>query len=124
MTENPLPGADIDVSMRGVYFGALAIPLALAALLLIRDKIVPALLVLVVLAFLMACGGYFFGRVFLHIIFPVLNISRFPSADSRALMVLGWALLAGGGVTLLQADVEAARRELNRPPRHRDGRSR
>ncbi len=109
MAEHPLPGADADVSMRGVYFGALALPLALAALLLIRERIVPALALLSLAAFLMACGGWFFGRVFLHIIFPVLNMSRFPAADSRSLMVLGLALLAGGGLTLLQAGDANAR---------------
>lgn len=108
MTENPLPGPDVDIAMRGVYFGALAIPLALAAAVLIKDKVVPALLVLVVLALLMACGSWFFGRVFLHILFPFLNMSRFPSADSRSLMVLGWALLAGGGASLLARESETA----------------
>jgi hypothetical protein len=110
MTENPLPGADIDISMRGTYFGALAIPLALAAVILIKDKIIPPLVILAVLSLLMACGGWFFGRVFLHALFPMLNMSRFPSADSRSLMALGLAVLAGGGAALLQANVEAARR--------------
>ena len=114
MTEHPLPGADTDMSMRGVYFGALALPLALAALLLLRERVVAALLALTVFAFLMACGGWFFGRVFLHILLPALNFSRFPAADSRALMALGAALLAGGGVTLLQANVEAARALMRR----------
>lgn len=114
MTENPLPGTDIDISMRGTYFGALAIPLALAAVILIKDRIIPALLVLVVLGFLMASGSWFFGRVFLHSLFPVLNMSRFPSADSRSLMVLGWAMLAGGGAALLHWNVEAARHFVRR----------
>lgn len=109
MTENPLPGADADISMRGVYFGALALPLAAAALLLIKDRVVPALLVLTVGSLLMATGWFFFGRIFLHIIFPVLNMSRFPSADSRSLMALGFALLAGGGVMALQIEMETAR---------------
>jgi hypothetical protein len=108
MTENPLPGTEPDISMRGVYFGALAIPLAVAALLLIRDEIVPVFLALSVGAFLMACGGVFFARVFLHIVLPLFNMSRFPSADSRSLMVLSLAVLAGGGAALLRAgDAEA-----------------
>jgi hypothetical protein len=102
MSEHPFPGANGDISMRGVYFGALALPLALAALLLIKERIVKPLLLLSVGSLLMACGGMFFGRVALHILLPMLNMSRFPSADSRALMVLGLALLAGGGATLLQ----------------------
>lgn len=101
MTAVPLPGSDTDISMRGLYFGALAIPLALAALLFIKERIVHALLLLSVGAFLMACGGAFFGRVALHILVPAFNMSRFPAADSRALMVLGITLLAGGGAKLL-----------------------
>lgn len=114
MTENPLPGPDVDISMRGVYFGALAIPLALAAALMIKEKVVPALIVLVLLALLMASGSWFFGRVFLHILFPFLNMSRFPSADSRSLMVLGWSMLAGGGAALLVREAESARRFVGR----------
>lgn len=110
MTENPLPGPDADISMRGVYFGALAIPLALTAVVLIKDRIIPPLIILVILSLLMACGSWFFGRVFLHILFPMLNMSRFPSADSRSLMALGWALLAGGGAALLLAGPGPARR--------------
>lgn len=114
MTENPLPGNDIDISMRGVYFGALALPLALAALLLVRERIVPALLFFSVGNFLMACGGMFFGRVALHILIPKLNMARFPSADSRALMVLGLVVLAGGGATLLEANHPQGRRVVFR----------
>lgn len=101
MTVVPLPGSDTDISMRGLYFGALAIPLALAALLFIKERIIPALLLLSVGAFLMAWGGAFFGRVALHILLPAFNMSRFPAADSRALMVLGMVVLAGGGAKLL-----------------------
>jgi len=116
MIENPLPGNDINISMRGVYFGALALPLIAAALLLLKEKekIVQPLLVLSVGAFLMACGGMFFGRVALHILLPILNMSRFPSSDSRALMVLGLVLLAGGGATLLQRDIPEGRRLISR----------
>lgn len=109
MTATPLPGNDTDISMRGLYFGALAIPLALAAILFIKDRIIPALLLLSCGAFLMACGSTFFGRLALHILFPPLNLSRFPAADSRALMVLGLALLAGGGARLLQEQHTQAR---------------
>ncbi|HEY0077701.1 MAG TPA: hypothetical protein VGB73_03575 [Pyrinomonadaceae bacterium] len=101
MTEHPPAGDNSDISMRGVYFGALALPLAFAALLLIKERITGALLFLSAGSLLMAGGGMFFGRVALHILLPVLNMSRFPSADSRALMVLGLALLAGGGAMLL-----------------------
>src|SRR3712207_2041742 len=79
-----------------------------------KERVVPALVLLVVLALLMASGSWFFGRVFLHILFPFLNMSRFPSADSRSLMVLGWALLAGGGAALLVREAEAARRFVGR----------
>jgi Bacterial membrane protein YfhO len=101
MTSYPLAGNDPDISMRGMYFCALALPLVLAALLLIKERIVRALLLLSSVAFLMSCGSMFFGRVALHILFPFLNMTRYPAADSRALMVLGLVLLAGGGAKLL-----------------------
>jgi hypothetical protein len=110
MTEHPLPGTEPDISMRGVYFGALALPLAVAAVLYLKDEAVPAFAVLAVAAFLMACGGIFFGRLFLHILLPALNMSRFPSADSRSMMALGMVVLAGGGAALLRAGHEEARR--------------
>ena len=102
MTSAPLAGNDPDISMRGMYFCALALPLALAALLLIKERIVTALLLLSSVAFLMSCGSMFFGRVALHILFPFLNMTRFPAADSRTLMILGLVLLAGGGAKLLR----------------------
>jgi hypothetical protein len=109
MTVAPLPQDDLDISMRGMYFGALCIPLALAALMLVRKRIVPALLVLSGCSLLMACGGTFFGRVALHVVINALNLSRFPAADSRALAVLGLTLLAGGGAKLLQENHLVAR---------------
>lgn len=114
MPSAPLPGTDVDISMRGLYFGALALPLVLAALLYIKERIVPALLVLSVGAFLMACGSMFFGRVALHILFPVMNFSRFPAVDSRAPMVLGLVLLAGGGARLLAQNSEQGRTLISR----------
>lgn len=109
LPNHPLPGTEIDISMRGLYFGALALPLALAALLLIKERIVSALLFLSVTSFLLACGGMFFGRLALHILLPIMNFSRFPAVDSRGLMMLGLVLLAGGGAKLLQENSQPAR---------------
>ena len=97
LATHSLAGDNSDISMRGLYVGAVALPLAAAAVLLSKQRITRPLLLLTVGAFLMACAGCFFGRVFLNILVPALNVSRFPSADSRALMALGLALLAGGG---------------------------
>lgn len=110
----PLPGTDVDISMRGLYFGAIAIPLVLAALFLIEERIVPALLFFSVTSFLMACGGMFFGRLALHILLPIMNFSRFPAVDSRGLMMLGLVLLAGGGAKLLQENSAPARTLITR----------
>lgn len=114
MPSAPLTGTDVDISMRGLYFGALALPLALVALLYIKERIILPLLVLSVGGFLMACGNMFFGRVALHILFPVMNFSRFPAVDSRAPMVLGLVLLAGGGAQLLAQNSEQGRAFISR----------
>ncbi|HEX7177602.1 MAG TPA: hypothetical protein VF240_20250 [Pyrinomonadaceae bacterium] len=114
LATHSLAGDNSDISMRGLYVGAVALPLAGAALLLSKEHITRPLLLLTVGAFLMACGGMFFGRVFLHILVPALNVSRFPSADSRALMALGLALLAGGGAALLADGHPRARRVVAR----------
>jgi hypothetical protein len=110
----PLSTNDVDISMRGLYFGALALPLILVALFYVKDKIVTPLLVLSVGAFLMACGNMFFGRVALHILFPIMNFSRFPAIDSRGPMVLGLVLLAGGGARLLSQNSEQGRTLMSR----------
>jgi hypothetical protein len=101
MTSHPLPGVDVDISMRGIYFGAVALVLAIAGLVWARGWIVHALATLAIGALLMAFGGDFFLRVALHILVPIFNYSRFPQADSYCLVVLAASLLAGAGATLL-----------------------
>jgi len=110
LTTFPFPGQNADISMRGIYIGAIALPLVAIALLRRRDIWTAAMSTLAVGAFLMACGGDFFGRVALHAILPAFNFSRFPAGDSRALMVLGLALLAGRGMQVLTTKDEAAKR--------------
>lgn len=101
LTVQPLPGPNADLSMRGVFVGALILPLIGVALVFLRDRWTAVLTVFSFTTFLMACGGDFFGRVALHAIFPAMNFSRFPAGDSRTLMALGLALLAGRGLALL-----------------------
>ncbi|MNX83013.1 Bacterial membrane protein YfhO [compost metagenome] len=104
----PLPGNDTDLSMRGLYLGVLALPLVAVALWRRRDAWTAALFCFSLATFLMACGIQFFGRVALHALIPALNFSRFPAGDSRTLMALGLALLAGRGLqVLLSNDTEA-----------------
>ncbi|WP_434387593.1 hypothetical protein [Melittangium boletus] len=110
MTVSPLPGSSTDISMRGLYFGVLALVLALVAVRRSPSRFVGPLVVLTSGAFLMACGAVFFGRAFLHLSIPAFNLSRFPASDSRALAVLGAVTLAGGGAQLLRSgDAEAFR---------------
>lgn len=108
VTTYALPGPNTDISMRGIYMGALALPLVAVAVLRRRDAWTAAMGVFTLGAFLMACGWEFFGRVALHIVLPAFNFSRFPAGDSRALMVLGLALLAGRGMHVIcRDDVDA-----------------
>ena len=110
LLSSPLPGGEADISMRGLYIGALALPLVAVALATRRDRWSAALGVLSTGAFLMACGSDFFGRTTLHLLLPGLNFARFPAADSRALMALGLALLAGRGMVAVAAGDDGAQR--------------
>jgi len=94
-------GGNIDVSMRGLYFGIVAIPLVAAALVFRRDRLTAALAWGSLFALLMALGGSFFVRTAMHVLIHGLNLSRFPSLDARAVAILGGALLAGAGLELL-----------------------
>ncbi len=113
VTTYSLPGPNTDISMRGIYIGALALPLVAIAVMRRRDVWTAAMGVFSLGAFLMACGWEFFGRVALHVILPAFNFSRFPAGDSRALMVLGLALLAGRGMQVLCCD-DAVAKQLGR----------
>jgi hypothetical protein len=103
-------GADPDISMRGVYIGAIALPLVLLALLYSRIRYLPALAFAAGAGMLMSLGRQFFARLGLHVAVPVFNFSRFPSADSRSLMALALALLAGAGAALLEGQPELRRK--------------
>jgi Bacterial membrane protein YfhO len=109
MIRQPLPGKEVDISMRGLYFGALAVVLAVIFMVYARGWRVLLLAAAALFSFLMACGGSFFARVALHTFVPVLNLSRFPAADSRAFVVLALVMLAGGGLILLLQGHAAAR---------------
>lgn len=107
---HPMPGPEADVSMRGLYMGAIAMPLVLIAWLRRQDRLTVGIGFFSFLTFLMACGIGFFGRTALHSVLPVLNFSRFPAGDSRTLMVLGLALLAGRGAEALASEGARHRR--------------
>ncbi len=97
-----IPHGEIpDKSMRGLYFGIVALLLAVYALVGVRDRTVTALGVGLLVALLMSLGKGFFLRVALHDYLPFLNLSRFPPADSRAVAALAGSLLAGGGLANL-----------------------
>ena len=108
ITSNPFPGVEVDVSMRGIYFGTVAVVLAVVCLASVREWIVGALATLTLSSLLMALGGAFFARIALHILVPIFNMSRFPAADSRYLAVLGFCLLAGGGARAVARREETA----------------
>jgi hypothetical protein len=108
ITSNPFPGVEVDVSMRGIYFGTVAVVLAVVCLASVREWIVGALATLTLGSLLMSLGGAFFVRVALHILVPIFNMSRFPAGDSRYLAVLGFCVLAGGGVLAVARREEAA----------------
>lgn len=101
MMVNALPGHESDVSVRGFYFGALCLPLGVVAALGPRDRLVRGLLVFSATAFLLACGGEFFGRTALHAALPLFRFSRFPGEDGGLLAVLGLTLLWTGAAVLL-----------------------
>jgi len=108
LTSQSFPGAEPDISMRGTYFGVVALALAITAVLCRRRRETAAPLVLAGFGFLMATGSWFFIRTALHLAFPAFNLSRFPAGDSRALAVLGCTLLAGGGAQVLFSGEAAA----------------
>lgn len=110
LTQHPFPGTELDISMRGLYFGAIALVLAVVCLVRARGWAVGALFTLSLGTLLLTFGTYFFGRVLLHILLPVFNLSRLPAADNRGLFVLAMAVLAGGGAALLEhRDTESTR---------------
>lgn len=100
-TQTPLPGSDLDISMRGMYFGAVALVLAASCLVYARGWILTPLIAVSLGSVLMILGSASFGRIFLHIVLPIFNLSRLPAADSRGLVLLGLGVLAGGGATML-----------------------
>ena len=99
-----------DISMRGLYFGIVALGLALYAALFRRCRSTTALSIGFLIAIVMSLGRYSFVRVALHDYIPLLNVSRFPSADSRPVAALAGSLLAGAGIAYLREDTEAKRR--------------
>ncbi len=103
-------GAAADMSMRGLYFGILAFALALLACLHRPDRRTAVLGVGLVAALLMSLGSGSSFRVALHDYFPILNLSRFPAGDSRAVVALAGSLLAGGGLLAVRDDAQARRR--------------
>ena len=108
ITSNPFPGVEVDVSMRGIYFGTVAVVLAVVCLASVRGWFVGALATLTLGSLLMSLGGAFFIRLALHILVPIFNMSRFPAGDSRYLAVLGFCVLAGGGALAVARGDETA----------------
>ena len=101
-----------DISMRGLYFGVVALALAIYAIVSRRDGATTALGIGFLLALVMSLGALSFLRVALHQCLPFLNLSRFPAGDSRAVAALAGSLLAGGGLAHLREDPDAKRRML------------
>lgn len=101
-----------DVSMRGLYFGVVALGLGVYAVLFKRGPAVTALAIGLVLAIVLSVGRNTFIRIALHDWLSFLNYSRFPSVDSRAVVSLAGSLLAGAGLSYLRDDEEARRRLL------------
>jgi hypothetical protein len=99
-----------DMSMRGLYFGILAFALALLACMHRPDRRTAVLGVGLVAALIMSLGNGTSFRVALHDYFPILNVSRFPAGDSRAVVALAGSLLAGAGLLAVRDDAEARRR--------------
>lgn len=94
-------GVTTDMSMRGLYFGIIALLLAVHAVLAYRHRNVTALGVVFVGALFMSMGGSFFLRVAMHDYLSPLNLSRFPAADSRPVASLAGCLLAAAGMASL-----------------------
>jgi hypothetical protein len=103
-------GFATDISMRGLYFGIVALALALYAAAFRRCSATAALGIGFLLALVMSLGRLSFLRVALHDWLPFLNLSRFPAADSRAVAALAGSLLAGGGLAHLREDPDGKRR--------------
>jgi hypothetical protein len=94
-------GVTTDMSMRGLYFGIVALLLAVHAVVTCRNRTVTVLAVTFFAALLMSMGKGFFARVALHDYLSILNFSRFPAADSRPVSVLAGCLLAAAGMANL-----------------------
>lgn len=102
-------GALADVSMRGLYFGIITLPFALAAVVLRRDRLSAAIAIGAFCSLLMALGASTSLRQALNTYLPILNISRFPAADSRGVAVLGACLLCGLGFQSLEEGLPRVR---------------
>jgi hypothetical protein len=105
----PFPGQAVDISMRGLYVGVVALPLAVLGLSRSRVRHLPALAVFTLTAVLLFLGANNFFAYALHLWIPVLNFSRFPPGDNRGLFALGVSLFAAAGLALYRQD----------PSRHR-----
>jgi hypothetical protein len=103
-------GFTTDISMRGLYFGIVALGFALYAATYRRCSATAALGIGFLFALAMSLGRFSFLRVALHDWLPFLNLSRFPAGDSRAVAALAGSLLAGGGLAQLREDPEGKRR--------------
>jgi hypothetical protein len=109
MTWSVPEGSTLDLSMVGLYFGVVAIPLLVVAIVQERSRIGLALMIAAAVMLLMSLGGSFFVRYALHWLFPAFNLSRVPAADSRTSMVLCLALLAGRGLQRVADDEPGSR---------------
>ncbi|HEX7499009.1 MAG TPA: hypothetical protein VF524_01765 [Polyangia bacterium] len=101
-----------DISMRGLYFGIVALALALYAVLFRRERVTTFWCLGFLAAMVMSLGRFTFVRVALHDYLPLLNLSRFPPADSRPVAALAGCLLAGAGLAHLRDDPDARPRLL------------
>jgi hypothetical protein len=104
----PIEGRGADFSMRGVYFGIIALPLAVAAVALRRDRISAALGIGTVGMFIMALGSVTSIRQALNTYVSFMNLSRFPALD-RGVAILGASLLAGLGLQSMLAEPSRVR---------------
>lgn len=108
------PGFAPDPSMKGLYIGVLSVPLLVACASRARERWVGIVFGAGLLALLASTGYHFFGRIFLNLALPFLNLSRFPAADSRAFAALMLALLLAPGARAILADFDGLKPLLRR----------
>jgi hypothetical protein len=96
--------------MVGFYLGAVALPLAVAALVHERSRRFQVVVIAGLASLLLALGSSSPVRTALNWLVPVFNTGRFPAADSRPLAALCISLMVGAGAVLLENDREEARR--------------